>query len=87
MLLGGAKREAPAQAELRPTCAGPAMSKRQRIEWVFPRQPVTYFNTYGVNPGLNLPAPFVAVALFLRPVRFVPKSPLTSRETPRGRRH
>jgi hypothetical protein len=26
-------REAPAQAELRPTCAGPAMSKRQRVGW------------------------------------------------------
>jgi hypothetical protein len=33
MLLGEANREAPAQAELRPTCAGPAMSKRQRVEW------------------------------------------------------
>jgi hypothetical protein len=32
-LLGEANREAPAQAELRPTCAGPAMSKRQRVEW------------------------------------------------------
>ncbi len=32
MLLGEANREAPAQAELRPTCAGPAMSKRQRVE-------------------------------------------------------
>jgi hypothetical protein len=28
MLLGEANRKAPAQAELRPTCAGPAMSKR-----------------------------------------------------------
>ena len=33
MLLGEANREAPAQAELHPTCAGPAMSKRQRVEW------------------------------------------------------
>jgi hypothetical protein len=33
MLLGVAHREAPAQAELRPPCAGPAMSKRQRVEW------------------------------------------------------
>jgi hypothetical protein len=33
MLLGEANREAPAQAELRPTCAGPAMSKRHRVEW------------------------------------------------------
>jgi hypothetical protein len=33
MLLGEANREAPAQAELRPTCAGLAMSKRQRVEW------------------------------------------------------
>jgi hypothetical protein len=33
MLLGEANREAPAQAELRPTCAGPAMSKCQRVEW------------------------------------------------------
>ena len=33
MLLGVATREAPAQAGLRPTCAGPAMSKRQRVEW------------------------------------------------------
>jgi hypothetical protein len=32
-LLGEANREAPAQAELRPTCAGPAMSRRQRVEW------------------------------------------------------
>jgi hypothetical protein len=33
MLSGEANREAPAQAELRPTCAGPAMSKRPRVEW------------------------------------------------------
>jgi hypothetical protein len=31
-LLCEAKREDPAQAELRPTCTGPAMSKRQRVE-------------------------------------------------------
>jgi hypothetical protein len=35
MLSGEAKREAPAQAELRPTCAGAALSKRQRVEWAF----------------------------------------------------
>jgi hypothetical protein len=33
MLLGEANREAPAQAELRPTCAGPGMSKLKRVEW------------------------------------------------------
>jgi hypothetical protein len=46
MLLGGANREAPAQAELRPTCAGPAMSKRQRVEWALLRQTAPYLNAY-----------------------------------------
>jgi hypothetical protein len=50
MLLGEAHREAPVQAQLRPTCAGPAMSKRQRVEWASLRQPATYLNAFGVTP-------------------------------------
>jgi hypothetical protein len=43
--------EAPAQAELRPTCAGPAMSKPSARRMAFPRQPATHFNAYGQTPG------------------------------------
>jgi hypothetical protein len=52
-LLGEANREAPAQAELRPTCAGPAMSKRQRVEWALLHQPEPYLIAYGLWPGLR----------------------------------
>jgi hypothetical protein len=53
MLLGEANREAPAQAELRPTRAGPAMSKRQRVEWASCVNLHLILTPMGLNPGLN----------------------------------
>ena len=47
MLLGEANREAPAQAELRPTCAG-AYLRRGLL-----RQPSLSLNAYEVYPGLT----------------------------------
>jgi hypothetical protein len=48
MLLGGAKREAPAQAELRPTCAG-ASNPGLGYAFMALRAGYTALNTYGAR--------------------------------------
>jgi hypothetical protein len=57
VLLGEANREASSDGaspypELSPTCAGPGMSKRQRVEWASCVNPAPYLNAYGI-PGLK----------------------------------
>ena len=49
MLLGEANREAPAQAELRPTCAGAPF-----------RQPAPYLSAYRLKPQAESYSPFGA---------------------------